>query len=122
MLTVQVGPAQLQCVDSGETGPVVACIRAEDVALTRDSPRDSSVRNRLPGRVLSVIPEGPLARVELDCGVPLVAVITAQSAAELQLKPGEDVCAVVKATAVHLTAAPSRVTACRRNNLQAWPP
>src|SRR5271157_5305632 len=35
LLTVQVGPAQLQCVDSGETGPVVACIRAEDVALTR---------------------------------------------------------------------------------------
>ncbi len=107
LLTVQVGPAQLQCVDSGETGPVVACIRAEDVALTRDSPQDSSIRNRLPGRVLSVIPEGPLARVELDCGVPLVAVITAQSAAELQLKPGDDMCAVVKTTAVHLTAAPS---------------
>jgi molybdate transport system ATP-binding protein len=108
LLTLQVGAAQLQCVDSGETGPVVACIRAEDVALTRDSPQVSSVRNRLPGRVLSVIPEGPLARVELDCGVPLVAVITAQSASELQLKPGEDVCAVVKATAVHLTPAPSK--------------
>jgi molybdate transport system ATP-binding protein len=103
LLTVQVGPAQLQCVDSGETGPVVACIRAEDVALTRDSPQLSSVRNRLPGRVLSVIPEGPLARVELDCGVPLVAVITAQSAEELHLKPGDALCAVVKTTSVHLT-------------------
>jgi molybdate transport system ATP-binding protein len=108
LLTVQVGPAQLQCVDSGETGPVVACIRAEDVALTRDSPQVSSVRNRLPGRVLSVIPEGPLARVELDCGVPLVAVITAQSAEELQLKSGDALCAVVKTTSVHLTAAPSK--------------
>jgi molybdate transport system ATP-binding protein len=108
LLTLQVGAAQLQCVDSGETGSVVACIRAEDVALTRDSPQLSSVRNRLPGRVLSVVFEGPLARVELDCGVPLVAVITAQSASELQLKPGEDVCAVVKATAVHLTPAPSK--------------
>jgi molybdate transport system ATP-binding protein len=108
LLTVEVGPAQLQCVDSGETGPVVACIRAEDVALTRDSPQVSSVRNRLPGRVLSVIPEGPLARVELDCGVPLVAVITAQSAEELQLKSGDALCAVVKTTSVHLTAAPSK--------------
>ncbi len=108
LLTVQVGTAQLQCVDSGETGAVVACIRAEDVALTRDSPRDASVRNRLPGRVLSVIPEGPLARVELDCGVPLVAVITAQSAAELHLKPGDAMCAVVKTTSVHLTVAPSK--------------
>jgi molybdate transport system ATP-binding protein len=108
LLTVQVGAAQLQCVDSGESGQVVACIRAEDVALTRDSPQISSVRNRLPGRVLSVTPEGPLARVELDCGVPLVAVITAQSAAELQLKSGDDMCAVVKTTSVHLTAAPSK--------------
>ena len=108
LLTLQVGTAQLQCVDSGESGPVVACIRAEDVALTRDSPQLSSVRNRLPGRVLSVIPEGPLARVELDCGVPLVAVITAQSAAELHLKPGDALCAVVKTTAVHLTPAPSK--------------
>ena len=106
LLTLQVGTVQFQCVDSGETGPVAACIRAEDVALTRDSPQISSVRNRLPGRVRSVILEGPLARVELDCGVPLVAVITAQSASELQLKPGDDMCAVVKTTAVHLTPAP----------------
>ena len=106
LLTVAVGAAQLQCVDSGETGPVFACIRAEDVALTRDSSQVSSVRNRLPGRVRSVILEGPLARVELDCGVPLVAVITAESASELQLKPGDDMCAVVKTTAVHLTPAP----------------
>jgi molybdate transport system ATP-binding protein len=108
LLTVAVGAAQLQCVDAGETGAVVACIRAEDVALTRDSPRDSSVRNRLPGRVLSVTLEGPLARVELDCSVPLVAVITAQSAGELQLRPGDELCAVVKTTAVHLTAAPGK--------------
>ena len=94
----------MQCVDSGETGAVVVCIRAEDVAITGDSSQVSSVRNRLPGRVLSVIPEGPLARVELDCGLALVAVITAQSAAELQLKPGDAVCAVVKTTSVHLTS------------------
>jgi molybdopterin-binding protein len=46
--------------------------------------------------------------VELDCGVPLVAVITAQSAEELQLKSGDALCAVVKTTSVHLTAAPSK--------------
>jgi len=42
--------------------------------------------------------------VELDCGFPLVAVVTAQSAGELRLKPGDDLCAVIKATSVHLTA------------------
>ncbi|MCX6627158.1 MAG: ABC transporter ATP-binding protein [Candidatus Solibacter sp.] len=100
----QTGPVQIQCVDSGETGPVLACIRAEDVAITRQMDRVSSARNRLAGRVRAVIPEGALARVELDCGFTLVALVTAQSAAELVLREGENVSAVVKATSVHLAA------------------
>jgi molybdate transport system ATP-binding protein len=105
LLTLQVGQQHLQCVDSGETGPLFACIHADDIALSRDIARSSSVRNRLTGRVLSVLREGPLARVELDCGFPLIAVITAQSAAEMDLKPDDTVCAVVKTTAVHTAAA-----------------
>jgi molybdate transport system ATP-binding protein len=104
LLTLAAGAAHLQSIDSGEDGPVVACIRAEDVALTRELSSASSARNRLPGHVTSVTLEGPLARVALDCGFPLVAVITAQSAGELQLKPGEGVCAIVKATSVHVAA------------------
>jgi molybdate transport system ATP-binding protein len=100
----QVGGARIQCVDSGESGPVFACIRAEDVAITRQTDQVSSARNRLAGRVRVVIPEGALARVELDCGFPLVALVTAQSVAELALREGENVSAVVKATSVHLAA------------------
>jgi molybdate transport system ATP-binding protein len=103
LITVEVGAARLQCLDT-EVSPAWACIRAEDVALARHTAEVSSVRNRLAGRVQSVLPEGPLARVELDCGFPLVAAITAQSAADMNLKPGDAVYAVVKATAVHLTA------------------
>jgi molybdate transport system ATP-binding protein len=103
LLTLEVGGAHLQCVDSGEIGPVFACIRAEDVAVTRELAQTSSARNRLAGRVRQVTLEGPLARVELDCGFPLVAVVTAQSAGELQLNPGDRVCAIVKATSVHVT-------------------
>ena len=105
LLTLQVGAARLACIDSGETGDVFACIRAEEVALTRDVTQTSSARNRIAGHVRSVILEGPLARVELDCGFPLVALVTAQSTAELQLKPGDSVNAIVKATAVHLSGA-----------------
>jgi molybdate transport system ATP-binding protein len=103
-VTGQVGDARIQCVDSGETGPVFACIRAEDVALTHDIAQVSSARNRLTGRVRAVVLEGALARVELDCGFPLVAMVTAQSAGELALREGETVSAVVKATSVHLAA------------------
>ena len=103
LLTLQVGEARLQCVDSGETGPAYACIHAEDVAITREA-GVSSARNRLTGQVRSVTVEGALARIELDCGFPLVAMVTAQSAGELALREGERVDAVVKATAVHLAA------------------
>ncbi len=104
LLTLDAGPVRLQAVDSGEAGPLVACIRGEDVVLTRELPQPSSARNRLPGHVRSVSLESPLARVDLDCGFPLVAVITAQSVAELGLEAGQPVCAIVKTTAVHLAA------------------
>ena len=104
LLTIETGGAHLQAVDSGEGGVLAVCIRAEDVAIAHDSAVTSSMRNRLPGRVTSVTIEGPLARVELDCGFPLVALITAQSAQELELKAGEAVCAIVKTTAVHVAA------------------
>jgi molybdate transport system ATP-binding protein len=102
LLTLSVGSAGLECVDGGESGPVLACIRAEDVAVTREAHIDSSARNRLVGSVREVSIEGPLARIEIDCGFPLVALVTAQSAGELDLRPGEEICAVVKATNVHL--------------------
>jgi molybdate transport system ATP-binding protein len=104
LLTLETGSVKFQAVDSGEAGPVAVCIRAEDVALSREPPQQSSIRNRIPGRVAAIVTAGPLARVELDCGFPLVAIITAESAVELKLQPGDQVCAVVKTTAVHLAS------------------
>jgi len=101
LIAVRVGEALVQCVDTGETGTVYACVRAEDVAIGRE-PEHSSVRNRIPGRVRAIAWEGPLARVELDCGFPLVALVTAQSASELRLATGDTVTAIVKTTSVHL--------------------
>ena len=47
-----------------------------------------SPRNRLPGRVTALLDEGPLVRVELDCGFALFAYVTRQSAGELDLAIG----------------------------------
>jgi len=102
LVTVHAGTAELQCLDT-KIEPHWACIRAEDVAVAHRTPESSSARNRLAGRVRSVILEGALARVDLDCGFPLVAAITAQSAADMNLQPDDAVFAVVKATAIHLT-------------------
>jgi molybdate transport system ATP-binding protein len=102
LAVIAFGGARIECVDHGESGVALACIRAEDIAVTREAHLESSARNRIPAIVRSVTLEGPVARVELDSGFPLVALVTAQSAGELSLRPGERVCAVVKATTVHL--------------------
>jgi len=49
-----------------------------------------------------VISEGPVVRLLIDCGIPLVALITHQSCEELMLAEGQAVTATLKATAVHL--------------------
>ena len=105
LVTVTVAGRKLQAIDTGDPSPFHACIRADDIAVSREVPQSSSMRNRLPGTVRSISLEGPLARVELDCGFPLIALVTAQSAEDLALTPGDTVSAIVKTTSVHLTAA-----------------
>ena len=83
---------------------VSLCIRPEDVTLT---PSDSlsqktSARNRIVGRVTKIVPSGPFVRVTVDCGFPLVALITRRSCTDLGLSPRAMVVAGVKATAIHV--------------------
>ncbi len=82
---------------------VLFCLRPEDVTLwTRAADQKSSARNRLQGRIQRLTPQGPLVRVEVDCGFPVMALITRASAHEMELKEGQEVLASFKATAVHL--------------------
>ncbi|HLX97040.1 MAG TPA: molybdenum ABC transporter ATP-binding protein [Verrucomicrobiae bacterium] len=81
---------------------VFVCIRGEDVVLQHDTVTTSSVRNRLPARVVSLHPEGALVRVELDAGFPLFALVTRAASAELALHDGKAITAFIKAPAVHL--------------------
>jgi molybdopterin-binding protein len=45
---------------------------------------------------------GPLTRVEIDCGFPLVVMVTRKSAEEMKLVKGRKVFATFKATGVHV--------------------
>ncbi|HUA39760.1 MAG TPA: molybdenum ABC transporter ATP-binding protein [Candidatus Sulfopaludibacter sp.] len=80
---------------------VFVCIRGEDVVLQRDT-AVSSVRNRLPARIISLRPEGALVRVELDAGFPLFALVTRPACDELELHEGEIITALIKTPAIHL--------------------
>jgi tungstate transport system ATP-binding protein len=80
------------------------CLRPEDVTLvSRDAPRvATSSRNHLAGSIVRLVPVGPYVRAHVDCGFPLVALITRRSVEDLGLAEGVPVVATFKATAPHV--------------------
>lgn len=101
----------LFAVDSGLFGEVFACVRAEEVTLERSPHGTTSARNRLEARVVSIVDEGPLVRVALDCGFPLAALVTRPARSELGLQPGMEVAVLIKAPSVHLIPRRSEIHA-----------
>jgi len=103
-LIVETSGMQLAAVGDLPVGKeVMLCLRPEDVTLwPEDGLPLSSARNRLKGRIERIIPQGPLVRVVMECGFPLVALITRASAQEMELVEGQAVTAAFKASAIHL--------------------
>ena len=83
---------------------VTLFLRHEDITLCLPNAQSgpTSARNNMMGKVTRLFPIGSQMRVTLDCGFPLVALITKQSAEDLQLAQGSDIIATFKATAVHV--------------------
>jgi molybdate transport system ATP-binding protein len=108
LATVEVGKARVVAVaPEPPARDVFVCIRGEDVALQRGTGGESSPRNRLDGVVDSLTWEGPLVRVGLDCGFPLVALVTRPACTDLSLAVGDRLTAMLKAPAVHLIPRPA---------------
>lgn len=92
---------------SGED--VLVCFRAEEVALelAGQTQHASSPRNRIAGIVRAITMEGPLCRVELDAGFPLVAYVTRLTRDDLDLRPGQPLTAAIKTPAIHIVPRPT---------------
>ena len=72
-----------------------------DIQTRRVNFRKISGRNQLIGRVLSIKYSGLLAQVSLAIGEQhITAIITADAAKEMRLKPGERAAALIKSTEV----------------------
>jgi len=102
VVNIDIGGKFIEAIADYAVGEgVCACLRPEDItlALSRVS---SSARNSFSGKVTRVVTMGPLTRVEVDCGFPLVALVTKRSAVELGLEKGKEVYAAFKATGVHV--------------------
>ncbi len=105
LLIVAVGETKLAALArdlAPGTRDLFLCIHAEDVMLLKGADSPSSPRNHLPATVRTLSREGPMMRIDLDCGFPLAALLTRQACEELDLRPGDRVVALVKAPNVHL--------------------
>jgi molybdopterin-binding protein len=72
-----------------------------DIAARRGNFRRISGRNQLIGRVISLKYSGLLAQVTMAIGEQhITAIITADAAKEMRLKPGERAAALIKSTEV----------------------
>ncbi len=103
LATVRVNDTLLKGLGTHEVGsPVFVCIRAEDVVLEQGGTGLTSARNHLNGKVSEIVPHGVMVHVKIDCGFPLVAMVTRGAQDELKIETGSPVVAVVKAGGVHL--------------------
>jgi len=109
LVRVAAGRAELAAVSVddrplGRGDRVLACIRAEDVTVEKQTAPQppGSARNHLHGIITRIDREGAVDRLTLDCGVEIVAAITSRSREELGFEPGTAAVAAIKATAIHL--------------------
>lgn len=105
-VTVRAGDARL-VARAGDPAPAAGSrvhvrYRPEDVTLAPAEAPDVSARNRLRMRVRSATPSGGLIRVRLEGPIPLVALITRESADRLGAKPGAELTALLKTAALHV--------------------
>jgi molybdate transport system ATP-binding protein len=112
LATVEVRGVTLHALAAEAAGAdVFVCIRGEDIVLEKGETGTTSARNRLKGRVTEVAALGALTRVGVDCGFPLSAVVTRAAVEDLQLRPGVEIAASIKAGAVHLVPRRDAATA-----------
>ena len=84
----------------GDDFPLL-CIRPDDVIIAREA-ASLSARNSLRARIVRIEPIGRRTRLVLDCGFPLIAHVTRQSARDMGLAVDDQVVASFKATVPHL--------------------
>ena len=102
VVAIDIGGKVMEAVSDYPVGEeVCACLRPEDITLAL-SPAPTSARNSFTGEITRVVSVGSLTRVEIDCGFPLIALVTKRSAEELNLEITKKVYATFKATGVHI--------------------
>ena len=91
---------------AGEPGErVQLALRPEDLRLARAEAAEGAA-NCLVGRVAHIVPAPLHVRVVVDCGIPVVAVVTHRIAADLALAPGMPVTVSFAPESPHVLRSP----------------
>ncbi|HII00541.1 TPA: ATP-binding cassette domain-containing protein [Methanosarcinaceae archaeon] len=102
LLRIEAEGKVLEAAGEVEVGDMVHVgLRPENIVLSKTFTQ-SSIRNSLKGTVIEVQSLGALVRVRMDCGPLLNALVTRQSAEEMELAPGVPVYAQFKASSIHV--------------------
>ncbi|HEX2440844.1 MAG TPA: ABC transporter ATP-binding protein [Methylomirabilota bacterium] len=107
---VEVAGRTLYTTSPVEPGaPAQLALHPEDVTLVADGqrPDTAGVRNVLSGSIAALRLTDAGVRVTIDCGFPLVALVSRPACEALELAPGRMVAAVVDAGAVHVIPGPA---------------
>ena len=97
------GGVPLVLTEGAEEEENVFILDARDVLLFKKHPEATSARNLLPCRVTQLTPLGNRVLVELRCsGQQLTVQIVPESVRELELTPGREVVAAIKASSFRL--------------------
>nr|WP_166631354.1 ABC transporter ATP-binding protein [Streptomyces sp. GC420] len=99
--TVRVDGGPVIATTEDLTGPAFVAFPPVAVTLHRERPTGSSARNLWQCRVAGLESHGDQIRADLTGPLPLTADLTAVAASELDLHPGAEVWATVKATQTH---------------------
>jgi tungstate transport system ATP-binding protein len=82
---------------------VICCIRPENVSIVvPDAGGVKDGRSVFKGRITHIYSMGPFLKLGLDCGFPMVSLVTQELFVDLNLAEGKEICISFKPAAVHL--------------------
>ncbi|MDD4984294.1 MAG: ABC transporter ATP-binding protein [Dehalococcoidales bacterium] len=102
LVSIDVHQNIIESVSAHQPGEkVFVLIRPEDITLILE-PGLSSARNIFMGKIIKMISMEPLIRIEIDCGFPLLVLVTRRSSEEMGLAIGKSVYCSLKASAIRV--------------------
>jgi tungstate transport system ATP-binding protein len=105
LAAARVGRAEITLVGSWQQGDYVLLgLRPETVQIEPVKGEHTRLgsTNRLQGRITAIMPFGGQARVIINCGFPLVSIVTQQSLMAMRATPGMSVLATFQTAALHI--------------------